>query len=143
CGARFVVDAVAWANGTDREPQVSDWRDSEGLPFPDVDVAAIVHDKFADGIILNQTLISGASGLPLYQPSIASLFPGLASEDSLWAVTVLRPGLRCVPDQACPAMFKPDSVIDLVIGPDGRVYEDPEFHTMPLLPGMTPYPPGS
>jgi hypothetical protein len=138
CRARFVVDLIAWANGTAREPAMRDYRFDESVPFPDVNVNEVATHVAPTGVVLNATLMDGGGGFGLsdFEPRVVANQPELASAGSIWVVTLLLPRTVC-DSFACAPDDSRSSSVALVIGPDGTVYGDLGVREVTIDPGGT------
>jgi hypothetical protein len=138
CRSRFVVDAVAWLNGSDRPPAESDWRDpGVPQPKPPTDPIEAVHRAAASAIVLN-TLVLPGSRLAELEPGVAEVHPDSAAEPSLWMVTALLPRTTCATSFGCVADPSRSYALAFVVTPDGHIYGDVVgWAVIDLGPGAT------
>lgn len=137
CRSRFVVDAVAWLNGTDRPAAESDWRDPLVPQLkPPIDPIEAVHRAAASAIVLN-TLVLPGSRLAELEPGIAEANPESAAEPSLWMVTALLPRTTCATSFGCVTDPSRSYALAFVLTPDGHIYGDVVGVIIDLQPGAT------
>ena len=136
CRSRFVVDAVAWLNGSERPVAAADWRDlTVAEPSPAVDPVSVVDRKAPGAITLNTVVLPGAR-LGELEPAVADAHPELASVPSLWIVTALLPVTSCS-SLICSPDLDRASAVAFVMSSDGTVYSDLVIGVIVLDPGAT------
>jgi hypothetical protein len=135
CRSRFVVDAVAWDNGSEPAPETMDWREvTDPHPSPWVDPLG----SFSSGTFLGMLIVPG-SRIGEIEPALARDPIDLSTSQSLWVVTILElpTGARLAPTGAQPASPSDSAegaVARTLVLTVAAIYEDSGVDFIPIAP---------
>jgi len=88
CEDRFVVDRVAWVDGTEQPTSLV--VEVEGLASTDEGIARDVRNESPDGLVLSTAVVDGATGIGRIEPSLGTGRGGFIDQRAIWVVRVLE-----------------------------------------------------
>src|SRR6185503_3148718 len=123
CRSTFVVDMVAWADGSSIHARLVDWRGStDAWLRPPVDPVELALANLPGASLLGVTVMPGAF-IDRVEPALAGVTADLRAEPSIWLVTVRMPPGPCPSGTVFCALMRA-SVATVVVLADGTAYRD-------------------
>jgi hypothetical protein len=90
CRDRFVVDRVAWVDGSEPPPSTVDLLDGATARSSLAEIRSIVGAEAPDSPVLSIVTVDGALGLRKVEPALGTGRRGLIDQPFLWVVRVLE-----------------------------------------------------